>query len=175
MRTRILLSLLVSVASPADALTLESPAFHAGSAIPIEFTCQGLDVSPALSWTGAPKGTKSFVLILEDPDVPDPAAPQRTWVHWVLYDIPASATGLARDVPTEGLPDGTRQGANDWNRAGWGGPCPPTGRHRYVFKLYALSEKLPDLGLATARELENHMKGHVLTEAELIGTYEKTE
>lgn len=170
----LLLSLCCLTAAPAHALTLTSTAFEPGGAIPAEYTCQGIDVSPALGWSGAPAATRSFVLILEDPDVPDPAAPERTWVHWVLYDLPASATGLAGDVPTEGLPDGTRQGTNDWKRAGWGGPCPPIGRHRYVFKLFALSVKLPDLDLPTARELEKAMAGHILAEAELIGTYEKT-
>lgn len=174
MRAPLLLTLLLSFAWPCHALTLESSAFAPGTEIPREYTCQGIDVSPALSWSTVPATAKSLVLIVEDPDVPDPAAPERTWVHWVLYDIPATATGLPRDVPTEGLPDGTRDGQNDWKRAGWGGPCPPIGRHRYVFKLYALSEPLPDMGLATARALEKAMKGHVVAEAELVGTYEKS-
>lgn len=174
MRGFLVLLLVLAWAPPAAALTLESSAFSAGDAIPREYTCQGIDVSPQLSWSDVPPSAKSLVLIVEDPDVPDPAAPKRTWIHWVLYDIPPTAKGLARDVPTAGLPDGTRQGANDWKQAGWGGPCPPIGRHRYIFKLYAVSKSLGDLGLATARELEAAMKGHIAAEAELIGTYEKT-
>ena len=173
---RILLTglLLFVLVSPARSFSLASKAFEANGAIPREYTCQGIDVSPELSWSGTPAGTKSFVLIVEDPDVPDPAAPTRTWVHWVLYDISGAATGLQRDVATEALPDGTRQGGNDGKRAGWAGPCPPIGRHRYVFKLYALSTTLADLGIAPARALEKAMEGHVVGEAKLIGTYEKT-
>lgn len=166
-------SLVFGLACPAAALTLESNAFPAGGSIPREYTCQGIDVSPELRWSDVPSDAKSLVLIVADPDVPDPAAPTRTWMHWVLYDIPAETTGLARDVPAEGLPEGTRQGKNDWKQAGWGGPCPPSGRHRYVFKLYALSKSLGDLGLATAGELETAMRGLVTAQAELVGTYEK--
>lgn len=175
MRAPVVLALLLSFAWPCHALTLESSAFAPGGAIPREYTCQGIDVSPELSWSGVPATADSLVLIVEDPDVPDPAAPERTWVHWVLYDIPATATGLPRDVPTEGLPSGTRQGKNDWKRAGWGGPCPPIGRHRYMFKLYALSESLPDLDLPSARALEKAMTGLVVAETKLVGTYEKSE
>lgn len=160
---------------PAYAFSLKSPAFPAGGTIPREYTCQGDDVSPALEWSDAPEGTRAFVLIVEDPDVPDPAKPTRAWVHWVLYDLPADATGLPRDVSYEQLPDGTRQGRNDAKRAGYGGPCPPVGRHRYVFRLYALSTTLSDLGIATARSLEKAMQGHVLGQAEIIGTYEKSD
>ena len=110
------------LAAPAASLTLESPAFKDKRPIPRVYTCQGLDVSPALTWEKAPEKTKSFVLIVEDPDVPDPAAPTRTWVHWVLYDIPANATGLPRDVASTQLPEGTREGTNDWKQAGYGGP-----------------------------------------------------
>lgn len=168
-------SLALLWAGPASALTLESTAFGEGGAIPREYTCQGIDVSPELHWSGAPDGTASFVLIVEDPDVPDPKEPLRTWVHWVLYDLPKTSTGLPRDVASEQLPDGTRQGVNDWKNAGYGGPCPPIGRHRYFFKLYALSETLPELGLASARDLEKAMKGRVVGQAELLGTYEKDE
>lgn len=155
------------------ALTLTSPAFSHNEAIPKHFTCQGKDVSPALAWRDAPAGTRSFVLIVEDPDAPDPAAPKRVWVHWVLYNLPADAAGLAEAVTKAGLPAGTREGLNDWNRLGYGGPCPPIGRHRYFHKLYALDTVLPDLGEPTRAALGEAMKGHVLGQAELIGTYIK--
>ena len=165
----------VLLAAPAASLTLESPAFKDKRPIPRVYTCQGLDVSPALTWEKAPEKTRSFVLIVEDPDVPDPAAPTRTWVHWVLYDIPANATGLPRDVASAQLPEGTREGTNDWKQAGYGGPCPPIGRHRYLWKLYALSEKLPNLDLPNARKLEQAMQGLILAQTTLVGTYEKVD
>jgi Raf kinase inhibitor-like YbhB/YbcL family protein len=155
------------------ALTISSPAFAAGGEIPSEYTCEGADTSPRLEWSGAPTGTKSFALILDDPDAPDPAAPWRVWVHWVLYNLPADATGLPEDVGSDGLPAGTLEGTNDWNRTGYGGPCPPIGRHRYFFKLYALDATLPDLGEPRKAELEKAMRGHVLGEAQVIGTYQK--
>lgn len=152
------------------ALALTSPAFTDGAPIPARHTCEGDDTAPALAWTGAPAGTKSFALVVDDPDAPDPAAPKRTYVHWVLYDIPASAAGL----PEGGaLPPGTREGRNDWGRAGYGGPCPPVGRHRYFHKLYALDATLGDLHTPDKAALERAMKGHVLAEARLMGTYEK--
>lgn len=169
------LPLVLAFATTAPALTIESPAFAPNASIPREYTCQGIDVSPALGWSGAPEEAKSLVLIVEDPDVPDPADPKRTWVHWVLYDLPATSTGLPRDAAVEQLPEGTRQGKNDWKQAGWGGPCPPIGRHRYQFKLYAVSKELGALDLPTARELEAAMEGHVAAEAVLVGTYEKAE
>ena len=151
-------------------LILTSSAFTDGGAIPKRYTCEGQDAAPPLAWAGAPAGTKSFALIVDDPDAPDPKAPKRTWVHWVLYDIPASATAL----PEGGvLPHGTRQGRNDWGRTGYGGPCPPIGRHRYFHKLYALDAVLGDLGEPAKGELEKAMKGHVLAEARIVGTYEK--
>ena len=151
-------------------LTLTSGAFADGGTIPKRHTCEGQDAAPPLAWTGAPAGTKSFALIVDDPDAPDPKAPKRTWVHWVLYDIPASATGL----PEGGaLPSGARNGRNDWGRTGYGGPCPPIGRHRYFHKLYALDTVLGDLGGPGKGALENAMKGHVLAESVLMGTYEK--
>jgi Raf kinase inhibitor-like YbhB/YbcL family protein len=153
------------------ALAITSTAFADGEAIPSRYTCQGEDVSPSLAWTGLPPGTKSLALLLVDPDVPDPAAPKRTWVHWVLYNLPATATGLAEAVTA--LPDGTLPGRNDWGRTGYGGPCPPIGRHRYFHKLYALDVVLPDLGEPTQAELERAMEDHVLAKAELVGTYEK--
>lgn len=155
------------------AMELTSAAFEDGAGIPVRHTCEGEDVSPALSWTGVPEGTASLALIVDDPDAPDPSAPRMTWVHWVLYDIPASASGLAESADPSGLPTGTRQGLNDWKRTGWGGPCPPIGRHRYYHKLYALDALLGDLGTPTKAQLEAAMKGHVLARAELVGTYRK--
>ena len=154
-------------------LTLESSAFADGEEIPRKHTCEGADVSPVLSWSGAPKGTRSYALVVDDPDAPDPAAPKMTWVHWVLYDIPADARGLREGVSPDALPRGTREGKNDWKRTGYGGPCPPIGRHRYFHKLYALDRVLPDLGTPTKAELEAAMRGHVLEQAELMGTYQK--
>jgi len=154
-------------------LSLSSPAFAAMGAIPTRHTCEGEDVSPELRWTGLPDGTRSLVLIVDDPDAPDPAAPRMTWVHWVLYDLPPEATGLPEGVTSAGLPAGARQGRNDWKRAGYGGPCPPVGRHRYFHKLYALDAVLGDLGEPTKAELEAAMRGRVLAQTELVGTYQK--
>jgi Raf kinase inhibitor-like YbhB/YbcL family protein len=155
-------------------LTLTSPAFAPGGEIPAVYTCEGDDVSPALQWSGAPAGAASLALIMDDPDAPDPKNPKTTWVHWVLYNLPASAAGLRERISQDGhLPAGTLQGLNDWKRTGYGGPCPPIGRHRYFFKLYALDTVLPDLREPTKTKLETAMDGHVLAQAELIGTYEK--
>ena len=154
-------------------LTLRSPAFAAGGAIPSKYTCDGANQSPPLEWSGAPDGTKSFALILDDPDAPDPKAPKATWVHWVLYDIPVGAMRLPEAVEARALPPGTREGRNDWGRTGYGGPCPPIGRHRYFFKLYALDTVLPDLREPDKAALEKAMKGHVIEHAELVGTYQK--
>lgn len=154
-------------------LVLTSTAFAPGGDIPRRFTCQGEDVSPALAWRGAPEGTRSFALIVDDPDAPDPARPRMTWVHWVLYDLPASASELPEGVRAADLPAGTRQGRNDWKRTGYGGPCPPIGRHRYFHKLYALDALLGDLGEPVKAELERAMAGHILASAELVGTYQK--
>jgi hypothetical protein len=156
------------------ALTLTSSAFSHEGSIPALYTCQGKDVSPPLAWSGAPEGTKSLALIVDDPDAPDPAAPKRTYVHWVLYNIPPSAAALVEATSRQTLPAGTREGTNDWNRAGYGGPCPPIGRHRYFHKLYALDAVLPDLGAARKADLEMAMKGHILAQAQLVGTYQKS-
>ena len=154
----------------AATVALTSTAFTEGGSIPRQYTCEGGDTAPPLGWSGLPAGTKSLALIIDDPDAPDPKAPKRTWVHWVLYDIPPSAKGL----PEGGaLPAGAREGKNDWGRTGYGGPCPPTGRHRYIHKLYALDALLGDLGQPTKAQLEQAMKGHVLGEGRLVGTYEK--
>ena len=155
------------------ALALTSTAFTHNGPIPRLYTCQGKDISPALAWSGLPAGTKSLALIVDDPDAPDPKAPKMTWVHWVLYNIPVSATGLPEAVAPAALPAGTREGKNDWKRTGYGGPCPPIGRHRYFHKLYALDVVLPDLKQPTKAELEAAMKGHVLDQAVVMGTYQK--
>jgi Raf kinase inhibitor-like YbhB/YbcL family protein len=156
------------------ALVLSSNAFAAGGEIPSLHTCEGGDVSPALSWADVPAAAESLVLIVDDPDAPDPKAPRMTWVHWVLYNIPTTAAGLPEAIAPDGLPAGTREGQNDWKRTGYGGPCPPIGRHRYFHKLYALDTVLPDLGTPTKAQVEKAMDGHVLEKAELIGTYQKT-
>ena len=156
------------------ALSLSSPVFSHNGSIPKLYTCQGKDISPALSWRELPDGTKSVALIVDDPDAPDPAAPKRTWVHWVLYNIPPTASGLPEAVNATGLPSGTRQGRNDWDRTGYGGPCPPIGRHRYFHKLYALDVVLQDLKQPTKATLLEAMKGHILEQVELVGTYQKT-
>jgi hypothetical protein len=157
----------------AMALTLSSPAFGPNASIPTKHTCEGDDVSPALAWSGVPAATKSLVLVVDDPDAPDPAAPRTTWVHWVLYDIPPSATGLPEGATAATLPAGARDGLNDWRRPGYGGPCPPIGRHRYVHKLYALDTTLGDLNHPNKAAVEKAMTGHILEKAELIGTYQK--
>ncbi len=150
---------------------LTSPDFAAHQEIPQVYTCEGKDRSPALAWSGLPDGTQSLALIVEDPDAPDPQAPKMTWVHWVLYNLPASATGLPEGAPQ--LPAGTLEGKNDWKRTGYGGPCPPIGRHRYLFKLFALDTLLPDLSGPTSAQLGSAMHGHILGETELVGTYQK--
>jgi len=155
------------------ALILKSSAFAGGGEIPKRHTCEGDDASPPLAWSGAPAGTKTFALVVDDPDAPDPKAPRMTWVHWVLYDIPATATALAEGAKRAALPAGAREGKNDWRRTGYGGPCPPIGRHRYFHKLYALDAALGDLDTPAKAELERAMQGHVLAKAELIGTYQK--
>ena len=155
------------------ALNLNSPGFDDGAAIPAKYTCEGDDTTPALDWSGVPAGTKSLVLILDDPDAPDPRAPKITWVHWVLYNMPATATGLPEGATSKDLPAGTAEGLNDWKRTGYGGPCPPIGRHRYFHKLYALDTVLEGLGTPTKTALEAAMKGHVIEHAVLIGTYQK--
>ncbi|MBI1815152.1 MAG: YbhB/YbcL family Raf kinase inhibitor-like protein [Deltaproteobacteria bacterium] len=154
------------------ALSLTSSAFTNGGEIPRIHTCDGNDVSPSLTWSGVPAGARSLALIVDDPDAPDPAAPKMTWVHWVLYNIPASASGLPQGVTANDLPVGTKQGLNDWKRTGYGGPCPPIGRHRYFHKLYALDTVLGGLDTATKAQLEAAMKGHVVARAELVGTYQ---
>lgn len=152
-------------------MQLQSAAFTNGGAIPARYTCEGEDISPPLAWSGAPKEARSLALIVDDPDAPDPAAPKMTWVHWVLYNIPVTEAGLAGQVKT--LPAGTGEGLNDWKRTGYRGPCPPVGRHRYFFKLYALDTVLELSGAPTKAQLEKAMAGHVLAQATLMGTYQR--
>lgn len=153
------------------AFLLTSLAFAQLAALPPRYTCEGANLAPPLSWSGVPSGTRSLALVVDDPDAPDPAAPKTTWVHWLVYNLPATAQGLPEGGKP--LPAGAREGNNDWQKPGYGGPCPPIGRHRYFFKLYALDVRLPDLGPVTKGGLEKAMHGHVLGRAELVGTYQK--
>jgi Raf kinase inhibitor-like YbhB/YbcL family protein len=149
-------------------MKVTSTAFADRGEIPAVHTCEGRDIAPALQFSGVPAGARSLALIVDDPDAPDPAAPKMTWVHWVVYDIAPTSAGL----PEGGaLPAGARDGLNDWKRIGYGGPCPPMGRHRYFFKLYALDSSLSFAHPPTKQQLEQAMKGHVLAHAELVGTY----
>lgn len=152
-------------------LTITSTAFADHGEIPARYTCEGDDCSPPLSWSGVPAGARSLALIVDDPDAPDPAAPKMTWVHWLLYNLPPQATGLAEAV--RALPAGTLDGINDFKRTRYGGPCPPIGRHRYFHKLYALDVMLPNLNQPNRAALERAMAGHILAQAQLIGTYVK--
>jgi hypothetical protein len=150
-------------------ISLTSTAFAANGAIPAVHTCDGRELSPPLAWSGVPAGAKSLALIVDDPD-----APHGTWVHWVLYNIPPSATGLVEGAGSGGaIPQGTMQGRNDFKRTGFGGPCPPNGRHRYFHKLYALDVALDGLHEPTKADLERAMEGHVLARGELVGTYQR--
>lgn len=153
--------------------TLHSSAFAANGEIPKAHTCQGEDASPPLAWGDPPAGTKSFALVVDDPDAPDPAAPKTTWVHWVLYDLPPSTRSLEASPRGAKLPAGTRIGSNDWMKADYGGPCPPIGRHRYFFRLHSLDVLLGERGHLTKKELLAAIEGHVLATAELVGTYQK--
>ncbi|HVJ89357.1 MAG TPA: YbhB/YbcL family Raf kinase inhibitor-like protein [Labilithrix sp.] len=153
---------------------LTSPSFEHEQEIPSRHTADGADVSPALFWTDVPRGTQGFALIVDDPDAPDPRAPKRTWVHWVVYDLPPDARSLPEGASRDTFPIGTVEGENDWKEIGWRGPSPPIGRHRYFFSLYALDKSLEDLGGgASKQDLENAMMGHILGTATLVGTYRK--
>ncbi len=155
------------------ALVMTSTAFSQNGAIPRKYSCEGADISPDLRWSGVPSGAKSMVLIMDDPDDTDSVTGAKmTWVHWVLYNIPPTVDGLSEGAGNTVHPEGT-EGKNNWNRTGYRGPCPPTGQHRYVHKLYALDIFLPDLNKPTAAQLEEAMQGHILEKAELIGTYQK--
>ena len=151
------------------ALTMMSSAFEEGGFIPAQYTCDGKDISPPLKWENAPQGVKSFALICDDPD-----APVGTWVHWVIYNIPAQVSQLKEGFPTdEKLPDGTEQGLNDFGNTGYGGPCPPSGVHRYYFKLYALDTVIDIEPGITKDELLSAMEGHILEKAKLMGRYKR--
>ena len=154
-------------------LTLTSAAFTHQGSIPKRHSCDGEDLSPALNWSGLPADTRSLALIVDDPDAPDPAAPKMVWVHWVLYNLPIDVSGLSEAVNPGKLPPGTLEGLNDWQRNGYGGPCPPIGRHRYFHRLYALDTVLPDLSSPTKQALIDAMQGHILEQAELLGTYQR--
>jgi len=154
-------------------LTLTSPAFADGEEIPEKYTCLGEDCSPALAWTGVPPDCQSLSLIVDDPDAPDPRAPKTIWAHWLLYNLPPDTAGLAERVSPSRLPPGTQEGLNDWHRTGYGGPCPPIGRHRYFFRLYALDRVLEGLKSPTRRKLLAAMEGHVIARVELVGTFRK--
>lgn len=153
--------------------TITSGAFDDEGAIPARHTCDDVDVSPSLEWNGVPEGTESLALIVDDPDAPDPEAPKMVWVHWVLYNLPPTATGLPEGTTSADLPPGTLEGLNDWKETGYRGPCPPIGTHRYYFKLYALDAALPDSGVVTKPELLAAMEGHVLAECVTMGTYQR--
>jgi hypothetical protein len=155
-----------------EAMHLTSSAFEHNGAIPVEYTCEGQDVSPPLAWTDVPAGTQSFALLVQDPDAPDPAAPKRIWVHWIVVDLDPTLR-LLEPGSSSRLPGGARNGTNDWGKSAWGGPCPPIGRHRYFFELYALDTTLPRSRAPTKKELEAAIEGHVLARAELMGTYQK--
>ena len=158
-----------------EAMTFEltSSAFRHMGAIPALYTCEGKNISPPLAWKNLPKGTKSLVLIVDDPDAPDPAAPKFTWVHWVLYNISPETTGLAEGAGNRPAEAGMLNGLGSSNRGGYGGPCPPIGTHRYFHKLYALDTVLPDMMLPLKADVEAAMQGHILGEAVLVGTYKK--
>ncbi len=150
-------------------MDISSQAFASGGLIPSVYTCDGKDISPPLSWSDLPPGTQSLALISDDPD-----APAGTWVHWVAWNIPPATRALEEDQPKTGsLPGGAKQGTNDFRRVGYGGPCPPSGTHRYFFKLYALSRMLDLPASATKADLEKAMKGSILAQAELVGKYRR--
>lgn len=155
------------------AMKILSSAFVEGGEIPVTFTCEEKDVSPPLEWRDVPSNAKSLVLIVDDPDAPDPAAPKMVWVHWVLYNIDPASKGLVENITDQNLPKGTLKGTNSWEKHQYGGPCPPIGRHRYFHKLYALDTVLPNLNYPTVEALKSAMRNHVIAESVLMGTYQK--
>jgi len=154
-------------------LILKSSAFEDDAEIPGRYTCSGEDVSVPLNWEGVPDAARSLVLIVDDPDAPDPKAPKMVWVHWVLFNIPPDINSLAEHITSATLPPGASEGINDWQHIGYGGPCPPIGRHRYFHKLYALDCVLEKLNEPTKADVEAAMHGHIIAQAELIGTFQK--
>ena len=155
-------------------LTLKSTVFTNGGEIPAKYTCEGADIAPPLVWEGLPEQARSLVLIIDDPDAPDPKAPKMTWVHWVVYNIPPDTTAFSEGATSNDLPSGVEEGLNDWKNVGYGGPCPPIGRHRYFHKLYALDTVLTGMDRPTKAKIEAAMKRHVIAQAELVGTYKKS-
>jgi Raf kinase inhibitor-like YbhB/YbcL family protein len=152
---------------PTTSFVISTTAFSSGAAIPVQYTCDGTDISPPLQWSGAPEGTQSFVLIVDDPD-----APGGTWVHWVLFNIPATTSSLGEGVsPGGALPAGSVEGQNDWGRQQYGGPCPPSGTHRYYFRLYALDTTLNLAARPERQDVDQAMSGRILAQTELMGTY----
>jgi Raf kinase inhibitor-like YbhB/YbcL family protein len=150
-------------------IKVTSSAFPADGMIPAKYTCDGADVSPPLKWDSVPDGTKSIALVSDDPD-----APMGTWVHWVLFNLPADAGELPENVPTDGtLPNGVKQGTTDFGRTGYGGPCPPSGTHRYFFKIYALDTMLDLPAGARKSDLLRAMENHILAEGQLMGKYKR--
>jgi Raf kinase inhibitor-like YbhB/YbcL family protein len=162
-----------ALGSIAMTMKVTSSAFQQGGAIPAKYTCEGQDISPPLAWSGAPDSTKSIAIVVDDPDAPDPAKPQRVYVHWVVYNIPAGTSSLPESASKSGMPKGAEQGKNDWGKPQYGGPCPPIGRHRYFFKVYALDTTLSGLSGPAKADLERAMKGHIVDSGELMGTYQK--
>jgi Raf kinase inhibitor-like YbhB/YbcL family protein len=158
--------------APQAKLVLSSSAFAADAAMPAKYSCEGRSVSPPLAWSGAPPSTKSFALIVQDPDAPDPAAPTKVVTHWVVYDLPASVAAIGEGGAD--LPAAAHQAKNEKGDASYMGPCPPTGRHRYFFKLYALDTVLPELSSPKEKDVEQAIQGHVLGTGELVGTYQKS-
>ena len=154
--------------------SLSSSVFDPNASMPTKYTCEGANISPPLAWSGAPASAKSLALIVEDPDAPDPAKPTRVVSHWVAYNIPASATSLSENASNKGMPAGSTQGSNEGNKQVYMGPCPPIGRHRYFFKLFALDTVLTGLSNPKKADLEKAIQGHVVGNAVLIGTYQKT-
>ena len=155
-------------------ISLTSTAFGPNQAIPAKYTCQGANLSPPLAWTGLPQGTRSLALVVDDPDAPDPAHPRMTWVHWVVYDLPPDLTGLPEGAGKQSGAAGGRDGLNGWDQTLWNGPCPPIGRHRYFFKLFALDTLLGNRGQLSSETLQKAMDGHILARGELVGTYQKS-
>lgn len=168
------LTLGVTGSAGAGGLQLSSAAFMHGDAISMRYTCDGNDVSPPLAWSDIPDGTQSLALIVADPDAPDPDAPRLTWYHWVLYDIPPQLSELPEDANPQRISTAIRNGLNSWKHTGYDGPCPPVGRHRYFFHLYALDQKLDMQGPPTAEALHEVMQGHIIAETALMGTYAKS-
>lgn len=162
------------ITTPPTTFNLSSSAFAPNASMPAKYTCEGTNISPPLAWSGAPASVKSFALIVEDPDAPDPAKPTRVVSHWVAYNIPASATSLSENASNKGMPAGSAQGSNEGNKQVYMGPCPPIGRHRYFFKLFALDTVVTGLSNPKKADLEKAIQGHVVGNAVLIGTYQKT-